>query len=225
MNSVLRGRIFFEDLPATSLEPIEVLTLARANGAQWKEEMCIDAAFYDNLELLQWLRSNGCQWDAVDVADRAVRGYSIDVLKWVFEVVSEWQQEDKDYLLFEAGCWTQYVDFEVAEFLLQQGALWPTSYMGISKYAHKANCKKPVLYWHEEALEWAIEKHGRSWGVGWKCEQLAPEHYDNEQDIEFAQGTFEWAHAHGCPCTCAGAATAAATAAAAAVPAVAAAAM
>ena len=39
---------------------LEVLQWARANGCEWNEDTCSDAAEEGHLEVLQWARANGC---------------------------------------------------------------------------------------------------------------------------------------------------------------------
>jgi hypothetical protein len=187
---------FFEDLSLHSLQPIEVLTLARVRGAAWHQDMCIDAAYHGDFELLKWLHASGCPWDAVDVAINAIRStngqYEL-ILPWLLSVVKEWSQERKNELLFETGIAN---DVLAAELMLQQGAEWPTSFVGeqIIKGETVRAC------WRFQAIVRAFSK-GCSWGE-WRCQDLAPALYINDDNREDAEELFEWAHENDCPCTC-----------------------
>jgi hypothetical protein len=187
---------FFDDLPKLSQQPIEVLTLARVHGAAWHEDMCRDAAYYGNLELLRWLYKSGCPWSALIVATNAVRNKkrrNTHTLPWLFSTVDHWSQADKNELLFEAGVMQ---DIAALELVLEQGAEWPSSYIGeqdVSEGTVRA-C------WQREAVAWARSRGSPS--GAWRCQELSAELYTGHFRQHCAKRLFKWAHQHGCPCTC-----------------------
>jgi hypothetical protein len=152
---------FFDDLPQLSQQPVEVLTLARVHGAAWAEDMCRDAALYDDLELLRWLHKAGCPLNAFWVTLHAIRrtqDRNALLLPWLLSTLSNWSQEDKNKLLFEAG--TQN-NLSAAKLMLQHGAEWPSSFIG-----DQVGSEPTVrACWSLRAVAWAIGK-GCSWGCG-----------------------------------------------------------
>ena len=60
---------------------IESLTCLRANGCEWDQGTCANAARRGHLEVLQWLRQNGCPWDWMTCM-LAARGGHLEVLRW-----------------------------------------------------------------------------------------------------------------------------------------------
>ena len=196
---------FFDDLPKLSQQPIEVLTLARVHGAAWHTDLCTDAAFFGDIDLLKWLHTAGCPWDVLVVAVNAIRsmsGHYKLILPWLFSIVDDWPQDDKNELLFEAGC---VHNSAALELMLLKGAEWPSSYVGEQVVMRERNVR---ACWHYKAVAWALSK-GHSWGL-WRCQDLAPDLYNenNENNRAAAVRLFKWAHKHGCPCTCEAAAAA-----------------
>jgi hypothetical protein len=190
------GNLFF-DLPKVSLQPIEVLTLARVHGIVWHKGLCIDAAYYGNFELLKWLLKSGCPWDLMDVAINAVRsteGQHELILPWLLRTVAVWSPEDKTKLVFEAGVMCSIAALKL---MLQQGAEWPSSFIG----EQEVSGVHVRTSWHYRAVACALEK-GCSWGE-WRCQDLAPDLHAVEDGYRAdAKSLFKWAHQNGCPCTC-----------------------
>jgi hypothetical protein len=187
---------FFYKLPLLSFEPIAVLTVARVHGAAWHEDLCRDAAFYGNFELLKWLHASGCPRTAFEVAINAIvstKGQLELILHWVLSIVHELPQEHKNKLFIEAGLMD---DLASLELLLQQGAEWPSSFIGedIIKGESVRAC------WRCGAVAWALSK-GCSWGEC-RCQDFAPELFSLDRIRADAADLFEWAHENDCPCTC-----------------------
>jgi hypothetical protein len=187
---------FFDDLSLFSQQPIEVLTLARVHAAAWHSTTCSDAALYGDFELLKWLHKSRCPWVVLDVAICAIRSTQFRnelTLPWLFSTVKHWSQEDKNKLLVEAGIEN---DICAAELMLEQGAEWPSSFVG-----GRTELGESVrACWGYKAVAWALRK-GCSWGE-WRCQDLAPELYSSEDNRKRAANLFKWAHQHDCPCTC-----------------------
>ena len=68
---------------------IESLTCLRANGCEWDESTCSQAAWGGHLEMLQWLRQNGCPWDAETCTAAACTGH-LEVLQWAHQNGCQW---------------------------------------------------------------------------------------------------------------------------------------
>jgi hypothetical protein len=188
---------FFDDLPVLSEQPIEVLTLARVHGAAWHDCLCRDAALFGDLKLLKWLHKSGCSWNVTQVADHAMRSRQdrpTTILPWLFSTVQLWSQTDKDKLLVVAGIENR---ISAAELLLANGAEWPSTFIGEQILS---GGKAVRACWHDKAVAWALSK-GCSWGE-WRCQDLAPELYNDAYSRADAVKLLNWAHEHGCPCTC-----------------------
>jgi hypothetical protein len=69
---------------------IESLTCLRANGCEWDELTCSQAAWGGHLEMLQWLRQNGCPWDAETCTAAACTGH-LEVLQWAHQNGCQWE--------------------------------------------------------------------------------------------------------------------------------------
>jgi hypothetical protein len=176
---------FFDDLPLFSQQPIEVLTLARVHGAAWHRNLCCDAAFCGHFGLLEWLHKSGCPWTPLFVAVNAIRstqGQHELILPWLLSIVDEWSQADKNTLLAEAGVQN---DLKAAELLLAKGAQWPDSFAG------QRHLRDRIVRtcWRYDIVAWALCM-GYCWG-GWRCQDLAPELYSDEDSKADAVELFE----------------------------------
>jgi hypothetical protein len=197
MPDQLQAGNFFQGLSRLSKEPVEVLTLARVHGAAWHSRLWSNAAFRGHFELLKWLRKSRCPWIPLCVAMNAIRsthGQYRLILPWLFSIVDEWSQADKNTLLAEAGMLN---DLEAAELLLSEGAEWPDSFAG---QRQRLGGRMVHSCWRYAAVAWAVSK-GYCW-EGWRCQDLAPELFTTDDDREDAADLFKWAHRSGCPCTC-----------------------
>jgi hypothetical protein len=146
--------VFFDDLPVLSQQPIEVLRLARMRGTAWHENLCADAAYFGKFELLKWLHLSGCPWNALNVVANAIRGkrgqYKV-ILPWMLSKAEELSQQHKNELLVEAG---GMYNIAALELLLQQGAEWPSSFLG----EHELHEEPVRACWRYESVAWGTEQ-------------------------------------------------------------------
>jgi hypothetical protein len=123
-----------------------------------------------------------------------MKGQYMLILPWLVSLEDNWSKNgNTTKLLFEAGV---SCDIRAAELMLEQGAEWPSSYIG-DQTVHKKSIR---ACWHYRAVAWALSK-GCRWGE-WRCQDLAPELYSVGNCKSRATGLFKWAHKNGCPCTC-----------------------
>jgi hypothetical protein len=54
---------------------------ARANGCEWDEGTCSEAAWGGHLQVLQWVRANGCDWDLDECLD--VAPAESEMFEWI----------------------------------------------------------------------------------------------------------------------------------------------
>jgi hypothetical protein len=111
----------------------------------WHEDACIDAARSNQLALLRWLRDSGCPTGNVgDVALNAVIGCGNDVtvLQYMLEQGLLVEPELLTFVLQQAGLEGHLV---AAQWLRQQGALWPAVLYDVD---HQQA-------WCGEVLDWA----------------------------------------------------------------------
>ena len=88
-------------------------------------------------------------------------------------------------------------DITALEVLLAEGAEWPSSFIGEQLIRGTGSLRS---CWDCDAVAWALSK-GYSWGE-WRCQDLAPGLYTDEDNRADAVDLFEWAHENDCPCTC-----------------------
>eukprot|EP00953_Heterococcus_sp_UTEX-ZZ885_P030275 16003-Heterococcus_DN1.PRE.3 len=211
---------FAEDLVWYSLDPVNVITLAKVYDMKWSPRFTSTAARSDNLELLKWLHKVGCPWDVVHVMQAAARHYTACMLRWLHSLTKPWSAEIAKKVMW---CAAQAGTTDTLKFVRSTGVEWPSRFY-----------EEPFgRCWPVRAVLTALAD-GCAWGE-WKCADLAPDlfyciseggtHKDDDCipycDRKYAVELFAWAHQNGCPCTCeadaADAAAAAVQAAAAAV--------
>jgi hypothetical protein len=188
---------------ATSLEPKQVLMLARLYGMQWTNDLTGLAAFYAKYELLKWLHSCGCPWDLEgiidDMLDNLFETDDLEHIEQLYSITCPWPADRFTDVLLQAA---RYNSLDTVKWCREQRAEWPER----SRYATEGEI------WSLRCVEWAIA-NGSTW-LTWRCQDLAPEHYNcpcaehsDESctslcDRKIAAEVFEWAHENGCPCTC-----------------------
>jgi hypothetical protein len=140
-------------LVRTSLEPVAVLTSARAYGLQWTDAYTKWAAVRNDLPLLQWLLKRGCACDGTSVAYWAQQHGNLSMLKCC-HTAAPLHQGLKERLLFLTG---KYGQLRMLQWLHKIGAVWPATF-----YTESDNC------WTVPAVQWALA-NGCTWG-SWKCQ-------------------------------------------------------
>ena len=61
-----------------------MLEWLRANGCEWDEMMCAEAAGCGHLEVLKWRREHGCPWNWRTL-DFAVKRQQAEVARWALD--------------------------------------------------------------------------------------------------------------------------------------------
>eukprot|EP00953_Heterococcus_sp_UTEX-ZZ885_P015635 8803-Heterococcus_DN1.PRE.2 len=185
-----------------SLEPMQVITLARLYGMQWNVSLTGYAAYYGKYELLQWLHRCNCPWDLDSIIDGVV-DYSFDNL----------ELEHIKQLYAISGPWPGRRLLDVLQ--------WAACFNALDTF-NKKDTPAVSQCWPLQCVQWVLA-NGSTWLV-WRCQDLAPQHYECCTDgAEHGEDTcdldchrknaiqlFAWAHENGCPCTCGEAAAAAA---------------
>jgi hypothetical protein len=172
-----------------SLEPEKVITLLRAMGVPWSEELCTLAAWSGKLALLQWLHSHSCPWVEWAVLMFTCVHGSVAQLEWLMTVTAPWSFEVKNKMLRSAGV---HGNLQLMQGLIAHGAVWPKSFLNDAG----------SVCWQLPAVQWALTQ-GSGW-LNWQCEDYLDVVEENLDDGKFAQRAtelLEWAHANGCPCT------------------------
>ena len=121
------GRLRTVSLNAAEFGQLEMLKLARANGAlwdvwAWNSKLCAHAAKGGHLEVLLWARKQGCAWNEGTCTWAAHNGH-LEVLQWARANGCPWNRDT----LIEARAG---VHPEVLNWAIANGALhssFPTS--------------------------------------------------------------------------------------------------
>jgi hypothetical protein len=206
-------------LTSSSLEPVEVLTVARCYGLQWKELLPIAAATVGKLELLQWLHKCGCPMDLNSVIEEAVENNHIEVVTWLYkQFASSFTTELKQAMLWRAG-WLDKLP--MVKWLREHDAEWPDAFCYHEDSSNAMTGADTCGCWSLQCVQYAIA-NGCTWR-GWHCQDYdemhqecscdSSAHDDGSSDSELcdvmhAKLVFKWAHENGCPCTCEAAAAA-----------------
>jgi hypothetical protein len=182
---------------ARSVEPTEVLKLAKQHDLEWSFAFTLDAASTNNLQLLQWLRSVQCE-GSVLLAIAA--GGTTEVLEWVQSQISTAAFTYEVQNMLETAA--QDDSLQVVQWLRQRAAAeWPTSFCDtilVFDFNSPAN-DRVNRCWSKRAVQWALA-NGGTWG-NWQCSLFSAERH-REKYVPQAAELFEWAHKNGCPCTC-----------------------
>jgi hypothetical protein len=187
-----------------SLEPVEVLTLARLYGMQWDEFLTECAAQARKYDLLKWLLKCGCPWDLVTVLEQQCNVIEdLDHMKQVQAITGPWPADEYSVMMWCSGQQDDAV--EAVKWCHEQGAPWPQSFFDL-RNSPNGEC------WAVENVQWALA-NGSTW-FEWQCQDLAlqnyscqsinGEHSDDTCDPSLcfktqARRLFAWAHENGCP--------------------------
>ena len=195
----------------TSLEPKQVVVLARLYGLQWSETLTEYAAVYKKYEVLKWLLKCGCPRDLEVIIEKAREYDDLEHTKQVYAITGPWPADQSTDLMNDAGL---YNELDSIKWWRAQGVAWPKSFSKVDDNTLDSSC------WSLRCVEWALA-NGSTW-LEWRCQYLAPRHYycrsegtehsDDtcplQCDRKQAAELFQWAHENGCPCTCGEAAAA-----------------
>jgi hypothetical protein len=168
----------------------------RMNAVVWLHEhgfsacarTCAGAAGVGNLQMLLWARNSGAEWDVDNIVDHAVRGGSVEVLKYLRDSVGAWDAASLTHMLHTTG---SDGHLAAAQWLCELGGQLPTRLWSVRHAHHWQDA-----YWgHLCTVRWAMD-NGASWGTPTDtgtCKKLRRfMHAD----------AWQWAHEHGCPCDC-----------------------
>jgi hypothetical protein len=130
---------------AARYNQLGALQYLRAAGCEWGLLVTDAAAETASFETLRWAREHGCPWDSATICEAAARGGSVQVLQYLQQRGMVITDEQLSAMLNAAGAHSKLA---AAQYLLQQGAEWPT----VLRYEEPYH--KP-LKWSGAALAWA----------------------------------------------------------------------
>jgi hypothetical protein len=187
------------DIAEHSLEPIEVLKLAKIYDLPWSPTLASNAAFYNKLELLQWLSSVRCPWNVNQTLQSAAYRGSTELLDWLQSQVDKTALTDSARFMLNNAA--TYDNLEAVQWLRQHAAAeWGGSFFDsyLERYSED-NEVEVNMCWSKRTAQWALA-NGCTWG-DWQCSMCSAERYTGKYVSQAAE-LFEWAHKNGCPCTC-----------------------
>jgi hypothetical protein len=180
------------DVARSSLEPIQVLIVAKTFDMRWSSEFCSDAAFHGKLDLLQWLYDRRCPWQRDTVLTYAAAKGSVSMLIWLQTVIKPWSAAQRTHMLNRA---VEHSKLEAVQWLRLQGAEWSnvsSACVLLQRRSHSVT--------QYNMIKWILA-NGCSW-ANWQCAKVSAVQYYTDANKQRRAELFTLAHEHGCPCTC-----------------------